>query len=106
MSVHQAALDEVGHAERCWQLAETFGGAKPAAAAFPFAEETRVRVSLAELAAATVREGCLAETLGAHVLGVAAEHAPEPEVRERPRRSKACRSCSRRRPRSSSPPSP
>jgi hypothetical protein len=80
--VHQAALDEVGHAERCWQLAESFGGTKPAAGPFPFADETRVRVSLAELAAAAVREGCLAETLGAHVLGVAAQHAPEPEVRE------------------------
>jgi hypothetical protein len=80
--VHQAALDEVGHAERCWQLAETFGGARPVAGPFPFADETRVRVSLAELAVAAVREGCLAETLGAYVLGVAAEHAPEAEVRE------------------------
>ncbi len=77
----QAALDEIGHAERCWALAERFGAAPISAGPFPFPREVAVNVSLAELAAAAVREGCLAETLGAHVAAVAAELAPEPDVR-------------------------
>jgi len=77
----QAALDELGHAERCWALAERFGAAPISAGPFPFPRDVAVNVSLAELAAAAVREGCLAETLGAHVAAVAAEQAPEPEIR-------------------------
>jgi hypothetical protein len=38
-------------------------------------------VTLTELAADAVREGCLGETLGAHLAAVAAELAPEPEIR-------------------------
>jgi len=79
--VHQAALEEVKHAEQCWELARRFGGAEVEAGPFPFRDSFSTRVGLAELAAAAVREGCLAETLGAHVLSVAAEHAPEAEVR-------------------------
>jgi hypothetical protein len=77
----QAALDEVGHAEQCWALAERFGAARLSPGPFPFPGDVAVGVSLAELASAAVREGCLAETLGAHVAQVAAELAPEPEVR-------------------------
>lgn len=79
--VHQAALEEVKHAEQCWELARLFGGAELAPGAFPFETSPNTSITLAELAAAAVREGCLAETLGAHVLSVAAEHAPEPAVR-------------------------
>lgn len=79
--VHQAAFEEVQHAEQCWAFARLFGGAEVTAGAFPFQTSPTTQVSLAELAAAAVREGCLAETLGAHVLSVAAEHAPEPAVR-------------------------
>lgn len=79
--VHQAALEEVKHAEQCWELARLFGGAEITAGSFPFQAPPNTNIGLAELAAAAVRDGCLAETLGAHVLGVAAEHAPEPTVR-------------------------
>ena len=34
--VHQAALDEVGHAERCWSVARRLGAASVGAAPFPF----------------------------------------------------------------------
>lgn len=78
--VHQAALDEIGHAEQCFRLAESFGGQGAAAAEFPCGD-IKVKQSLAQLAAAAAREGCLAETLGAHVAGVAAELANEPEVK-------------------------
>ena len=78
--VHQAALDEVKHAEQCWALAQCFGGAPVSAGPFPFQDSLSTRIGLAQLAADAVREGCLAETLGAHVLSVAAEHAPEAAV--------------------------
>jgi hypothetical protein len=80
--VHQAALDEVRHAELCWSLAEHFGGERVKAGSFPFGGSVPADVSLAELAAAAVREGCLAETLGAHVADVAARLAHEGRVRE------------------------
>ncbi|HEY3493913.1 MAG TPA: ferritin-like domain-containing protein [Polyangiaceae bacterium] len=80
--VHQAALDEIRHAELCFGLAEGFGGTPVAAGAFPFNGPVDARISLAELAAAAVREGCLAETLGAHLAQAAADAAPEPAVKD------------------------
>jgi len=78
--VHQAAIDEVGHAELCWHLAENLGAGRVAAGSFPFHDAIDVNVDLAAVAAAAVREGCLSETLGAHVVSVAAQLAPEPDV--------------------------
>jgi hypothetical protein len=80
-SVHQAAIDEVTHAERCWALARHFGGARVSAGRFPFSEPVAVHGTLAALAADAVREGCLGETLGAHLAAEAAELASEPEVK-------------------------
>ena len=79
--VHQAALDEIRHAELCFALAERFGGTPVSAGAFPFGAPVSAHVPLAELAAAALREGCLAETLGAHLAAVAADAAQEPEVK-------------------------
>ncbi len=81
LATHQAAADEVKHAEECWRLAERFGTPPVRAMAFPFDDVINPRASLAELATATVREGCLAETLGAHLAAVAAERAADPEVK-------------------------
>jgi hypothetical protein len=80
-AVHQAAIDEVAHTERCWALARRFGGAPVAAGAFPFTESVAVDGTLAALAADAVREGCRGETLGAHLAAAAAELASEPEVK-------------------------
>jgi hypothetical protein len=79
--VHQAAIDELRHASVCWSLSEHFGGGAVSVGAFPFGAPVAVNGSLAELAASAVREGCLAETLGAHVADVAAELSAEPAVR-------------------------
>ncbi|MEO8905162.1 MAG: hypothetical protein ABI488_22010 [Polyangiaceae bacterium] len=79
-AAHQAALDEVGHADLCWALAHLLGGPRLRAAEFPLGE-LKLASSLAELAAATVREGCLAETLGAHLVDNAAQLATEPEIK-------------------------
>jgi hypothetical protein len=79
--VHQAALDELVHAELCWSLARRFGATVVGAGAFPFTEAIPVNAPLSAIAASAVREGCLAETLGAHLAAAAAELAPEPDVK-------------------------
>jgi len=78
-AVHQAALDEVGHADLCWAVAKRNGYSEVCAAEFPL-REVKLAHDLAALAAAAVREGCLAETLGAAVATSVAALAPDPEV--------------------------
>jgi hypothetical protein len=78
---HQAALDEIGHAELCWRLARDLGGAHVSAGPFPFQAPVALDVQLAEFAAVTAREGCLEETLGAHVAAIAATLASDTGVR-------------------------
>jgi hypothetical protein len=78
--VHQAALDEVRHADECWALAERYGASRVRAAGLPIRDVT-LASSLAALAASAVREGCLAETLGAQVMASLAELVPDPQLR-------------------------
>jgi hypothetical protein len=79
-AVHQAALDEVGHADLCWAAAKRAGHSDVCAAEFPI-RELKLASSLAALAGAAVREGCLAETLGAQVMIAVAALAPHPETK-------------------------
>lgn len=78
--VHTAALDEVRHADVCWTLARRYG-ARVQARPFPFHEAIDPRIELVALAASAAREGCVVETLGAHLARVASDAAPDPEVR-------------------------
>ena len=77
---HQAALDEIGHAETCWAFARELG-LSVEAGEFPFLESLRFDGTHATLAAETARDGCIAETLGALLLAAAARAAPEEHVR-------------------------
>jgi len=77
---HQAALDEIRHAETCWAFAGSLG-LNVEVGAFPFAESLQFDLTLEALAATTVRDGCVAETLGALLLAAAAKAAPETDVR-------------------------
>jgi hypothetical protein len=70
-AVLAAADDEVAHAQRCFALA----GMAPALGPLPL--PAIAARSLADIAADAVREGCLVETLGAYVAGVAADHADD-----------------------------
>lgn len=70
--VQRAALEEVQHAEACWDLAARLSGSTLKLGVFPFAGAVEPNVPLRDLAYDAVREGCLAETLGAAVLGHAA----------------------------------
>jgi hypothetical protein len=77
---NRAALEEVAHAETCWAFARSLG-LDVEAGAFPFGERLELDVPLETLAAATVREGCIAELLGAHLLARAADLATEADVK-------------------------
>jgi len=79
--VHQAAVEETEHAEACWKMARKLGVDCVVPGPFPFGEAIELAADLARLAADTVREGCLAETLGAHLARVAADAAPDLETR-------------------------
>lgn len=79
--VHAAALDEVRHAELTFALASHYLGAPVGPAALVEAAAFSGSRSLAELAAAAVREGCVGETLAAAVAAAQHEAATDPAVR-------------------------
>jgi hypothetical protein len=78
---HRAALDEIDHARRCAEMAARFG-AKVAPGALPEAVAPLAGVDLAELAAATVREGCVNEGAGAEEARRELTRCEDPVVRE------------------------
>jgi hypothetical protein len=71
-AAHEAALSEVRHAELCFALASDYLGAPVGPGALVEAASFTGARTLAELAAAAVREGCVGETLAA--AGAAAQH--------------------------------
>lgn len=77
---HLAALDEVAHAERCFELA-SLPGRPVAPGPFPFAAPLDLTRPLAEIAADAVREGCVGETMGAILARAAADRADDPAIR-------------------------
>lgn len=79
-AVHDAAIDEIAHTRACLARARELG-ADVVLGDFPFGAPVDAGASLAAVAAEAVREGCLAETLAAHVATVAGELAPDPAVR-------------------------
>lgn len=81
-AVHQAGLDEIDHAERCYAQAARFGGAPVGPGPLPCAGPIDVARPLAEIAAEAVRDGCVVETLGAIVGRAAAEACADPALRD------------------------
>jgi len=73
--VQQAALDEVEHAEIAFSLASRFAGRPLRPGAFPLGDTLNLQADPADLAEAAVREGCLAETVGAFLAREAASQA-------------------------------
>ncbi len=69
---HAAALDEVEHTELCLSVARRMGAVGARMGSFPFRAPVTPARSLVDIAVDAVREGCLVETLGAHVAAVAA----------------------------------
>lgn len=80
-AVQRAAMEEVEHAQSCFELASNLSGNEVSVGAFPFGGAIDPDVDLAELAYAAVREGCLSETLGAYVVSSVADVVPDEHVR-------------------------
>ncbi len=78
---HQAALDEIQHARLCFALASAYAGEDVAPGPFPLGGEVRVGARLAEVAASTVVEGCVGETVAAVVAAEQLARATDPAVR-------------------------
>ncbi|MEO7329978.1 MAG: ferritin-like domain-containing protein, partial [Minicystis sp.] len=64
-AAHEAAIDEVRHAQRCFALAGAYRGEAVAPGAFPFGGAVVLAADLAALAESAVIEGCIGETLAA-----------------------------------------
>jgi hypothetical protein len=78
---HQAAMDEVHHAELCFALARRFGGEPTGVGAFADAKRIEVRGDLVHVAVLTFLEGCVGETLGAAIAREQHERATDSGVR-------------------------
>lgn len=79
--VHAAAQSEVRHAALCFTLASAYLGAPVGPGVLPGAAAFTGAGTLAELAAAAVREGCVDETLAAAVAAAQHAAASDPAVR-------------------------
>lgn len=79
-AAHSAALDEIGHARACFGLASRHAGEPLGPGALPLPAALPVARSLAEVAAATVEEGCVGETLAALFAAEQRAAASDPEV--------------------------
>ena len=80
---HRAALEEIGHAERCFAIASALTGAQHRAG--PIVELARAStgaIDLTRLAIGSLIDGCLAEGVAADVATYAAGTATEPAIRD------------------------
>jgi hypothetical protein len=75
----RASLDEIRHARACFALAARYGARAVGPGALRVADSLGA-LSLADLAALTVQEGCVGETLGALLAGEQLARASEPDV--------------------------
>ncbi len=81
-SAHDAALDEIRHAKACFALASAYADAPVGPGAFPLSSDEEILTDLATLAARTVVEGCVGETLAAMIAEEQHARAKHPAVRE------------------------
>lgn len=77
----QAGLEEIRHAQLCFGLAARYGGAAVGPGPLELGD-VQLASSLREVVAATVREGCVGETIAALMASRALAAATEPVVRE------------------------
>lgn len=78
----RAGLDEVAHARATFRLASRYAGAPVGPGPLPLHGPVLGDLSLAALAAATVTEGCVNETIGALEAAEAAAGCEDAEVRD------------------------
>lgn len=80
-AAHAAARDEVRHAGLCFALASAYRGSPVAPGPLDFAGSVAIASDLAAIAAATVREGCIDETIAAMIAAEQRDRAADPAVR-------------------------
>jgi hypothetical protein len=73
---HRAGLDEIAHAELCFGLASAYGDSPRAPGPLPV-DASLGAVTLEAAALATVREGCIGETISAMLATAAAEQCDD-----------------------------
>lgn len=81
-AAHAAAIEEIGHAQRGFALASAYLRAPIGPGALAEARQFAGAATLADLAIATVHEGCFGETLAAVVASAQLAAATDPAVRE------------------------
>jgi hypothetical protein len=77
----QAAADELAHARICYALASHYAGRSLGPGPMPLGSTAPIAPTLVELAVATAREGCLAETSAAWLASETAAAASDPAIR-------------------------
>jgi len=79
---HEAALDEIDHARRCYALAGVYGAKAWGPGHFAALRGVRPgRATLPAIARESLRDGCLMEGFSAAYLGEAAQRAADPALR-------------------------
>jgi len=79
-AAHAAARDEVEHARLAFALAARFAQAPVGPGPLPLGDAVPLRCDLASMAAATVAEGCVGETLAVALAQAQLETATDPQV--------------------------
>jgi hypothetical protein len=79
---HAACIDEVRHAELCLALASAYRGEDVEPAWLPFPAPLSITPDLAAIAAETVMEGCIGETVAAIQAYEALQRTTDPAVRQ------------------------
>lgn len=77
----QCAMQELDHASDCFMLASLYGGCLFSAGSLPIKGSVAGAKDLAELAAETVRDGCIGETVAAWMAAGLLEEVTDPDVR-------------------------
>jgi len=80
-AAHGAARDEVRHAGLCFALASAYRGSPVGPGPLDFGGSVAIASNLAAIAAATVREGCVDETIAAMIAAEQRDQAADPAVR-------------------------
>jgi hypothetical protein len=81
LAAQRAMGQEVRHAELCFGLASAYAGADVGPSVLPTEGALGGRTTLAEVAAAVVREGCVGETIAAFSAMAARDASVDPAVR-------------------------
>lgn len=77
----RAAMQEHEHARACFTLASRYAGREIGAGSMPLGVSAPIASTLAELAAWTVRDGCVGETIAAWVAAEVHAEVTDPHVR-------------------------